>query len=91
VVESVLYAGAHHSVAAEAAMQFQHRGFTIECSVDTAGVSYVGQVVISRLAPDMENARAFRSGSLRAFPTRTQAIGYARFWAEMWCDEQQYQ
>jgi hypothetical protein len=72
-------------------MQFQYRGFNIECSVDSAGVNYVGQVVISRLAIRDDQGKAFQSGSLQAFPTRDQAIGYARFWAEMWCDEQQYQ
>ena len=72
-------------------MQFEHRGFTIECSVEVVGLDYVGQAVISRLATDEEKGKAFMSDSLRAFPTQAQAIGYARFWAEMWCDEQQNQ
>jgi hypothetical protein len=72
-------------------MQFQHRGFNIECSVDNSGINFVGQVVISRLMAEEDYGEAFKSGSLQAFPTRAQAIGYARFWAEMWCDEQQYQ
>jgi hypothetical protein len=65
---SVLYAGAHYPVAVEGAMQFQHRGFTIECSVDTVGLNFVGQVVISRLMADEEHGKAFKSGSLQAFP-----------------------
>ena len=71
-------------------MQFEHRGFSIECSVEVVGLDYVGQAVISRLATD-EQGKAFMSGSLRSFPAQAQAIGYARFWAEMWCDEQQNQ
>jgi hypothetical protein len=72
-------------------MQFEHRGFTIECSVEVVGLDFVGQAVISRLATDEEKGKAFMSGPLRAFPTQAQAIGYARFWAEIWCDEQQNQ
>jgi hypothetical protein len=72
-------------------MQFEHRGFSIECSVEVVGLDYVGQAVISRLAADEVQGNAFISGSLRSFPTPAQAIGYARFWAEMWCDEQQIQ
>ena len=71
-------------------MHFEHRGFSIECSVEVVGLDYVGQAVISRLATD-EQGKAFMSGSLRSFPAQAQAIGYARFWAEMWCDEQQNQ
>jgi hypothetical protein len=69
-------------------MQFQHCGFNIECSVDNVGVNYVGQVVISRMVVDAEQGKAFKSGFLQAFPSQAQAIRYARFWAEMWCDEQ---
>jgi hypothetical protein len=72
-------------------MQFQHQGFNIECSVDSTGLNYVGWVVISRVVTDKEQGAAFKSGFLQAFPTQAQAIGYARFWAEMWCDEQHYQ
>ena len=50
-------------------MQFEHRGFTIECSVEVVGLDYVGQAVISRLATDEEKGKAFMSGSLRR--TRT--------------------
>jgi hypothetical protein len=55
------------------------------------GLDYVGQAVITRLAIDEEQAKAFMSGPLRPFPTQAQAIGYPRFWVEMWCDEQQNQ
>jgi hypothetical protein len=71
-------------------MQFEHRGFSIECSVEVVGLDYVGEAAISRLATDEVRGHAFMSGSLRSFPTRAQAIGYARFWAEMWCDEQPF-
>jgi hypothetical protein len=67
-------------------MLFEHRGFSIECSVEVVGPDYTGQAVISRLVTD--EGKAFMSGPLRSFPTQAQAIGYARFWAEMWCDEQ---
>ncbi len=63
-------------------MHFEHRGFSIECSVEVVGLDYVGQAVISHLATDEEQGKAFMSGSLRPFPTQAQAIGYARFWAE---------
>jgi hypothetical protein len=72
-------------------MHFEHRGFSIECSVEVVGPDYVGQAIISHLAFDEEQGKAFKSGSLRSFPTQAQAIGYARFWAEMWCDERQNQ
>jgi hypothetical protein len=45
-------------------------------------------VTISRLQNDADEDKAFESGSLKSFPTRLQAIGYARIWAEIWCDEQ---
>jgi hypothetical protein len=72
-------------------MQFEHRGFSIECSVEVVGLDYVGQAVISRLSIDEEQGKAFLSGPLRPFPTQAQAIGYARYWAGIWCDEQQNQ
>ncbi len=38
-------------------MRFEHRGFSIECSVDVVGHDYVGQVVVSRLATDEEQGK----------------------------------
>jgi hypothetical protein len=68
-------------------MQFEYRGFNIECATE-AGGGFVGSVTISRLQNDADEDKAFESGSLKSFPTRLQAIGYARIWAEIWCDEQ---
>jgi hypothetical protein len=69
-------------------MQFEYRGFNIECATEASGASFVGSVTISRLQNDDDEGETFNSGYLKSFPTRLQAIGYARIWAEMWCDEQ---
>jgi hypothetical protein len=68
-------------------MRFQHRSFNIECSAMDSGAGFIGQAIIWRMPPDTEPEGAFRSGDLSPFPTKAQAIGFARFWAEIWCDE----
>jgi hypothetical protein len=60
-------------------MQFQHRTFNIECTVEVIGGGYIGQVTISNLPSDEEQGKAFESGPLRSFPARAQAIGHVRF------------
>jgi len=68
-------------------MRFHHRMFNIECSATAGGAGFIGQAIIWRAPPDAEPEGAFRSGDLSSFPTHAQAIGFARFWAEIWCDE----
>jgi hypothetical protein len=64
-------------------MQFEHRGFSVECPVEVVGLDHVGRAVITRLATDEEQGKAFMSRRLRSFPAQAQATGYARFRAEM--------
>jgi hypothetical protein len=68
-------------------MRFQHRSFNIECSSTDSDAGFIGQAIIWRMPADTEPEGAFRSGDLSPFPTNAQAIGFARFWAEIWCDE----
>jgi hypothetical protein len=68
-------------------MRFQHRMFNIECSATAGGDGFIAQAIIWRVTPDVEPKGAFKSGDLSSFPTHSQAIGFARFWAEIWCDE----
>lgn len=62
-------------------MRFQHRMFNIECSATLGGDGFIGQAIIWRMPADAEPEGAFRSGDLSSFPTHSQAIGFARFWA----------
>jgi hypothetical protein len=68
-------------------VHFQHRGFEIECHVSNAGSRFVGSAEISRSATNHLTSKAFSTGPLKAFDTETAALGYARFFAEIWCDE----
>jgi hypothetical protein len=68
-------------------MLFQHRSFNIECSTNILDGNYVGRAAISRLPTDQNEEIAFKSRYLKSFPTEQQALDYARFWAERWCDE----
>ena len=68
-------------------MLFQHRAFNIECSATEGGAGFIGHAIIWRVPLDALPLDAFRSGDLSPFPTHVQAIGFARFWAEIWCDE----
>ena len=67
-------------------MRFQHHGFNIDCLVERLSAGFIGRVMISR-SIDIDTANPlFESDSLKSFSTEAQALGYARFWAEMWCD-----
>jgi hypothetical protein len=39
-------------------MQFEHRGFSVECPVEVVGLDYVGRAVITRLATDEVQGKA---------------------------------
>jgi hypothetical protein len=67
-------------------MQFEYRGFNIECAAVPGDGGYAGNASIWRVLTDSDEP--FNSGALRAFPTTLQAINYARVWAEMRCDAQ---
>jgi hypothetical protein len=68
-------------------MKFIYRTFNIECFVRITNGNYVGQATISRLPSDAVEGKSFDSGFLRACSTEEKALGYARNFAEMWCDE----
>ena len=76
-----------HALHSGGPMRFQHRMFNIECSATDGVVGFIGEAIIWRAPPDAKPEGAFRSGNLSSFPTYVQAIGFARFWAEIWCDE----
>jgi hypothetical protein len=67
-------------------MRFQHHGFDIDCRVETLPAGFIGRVMISRSTSIDTADLLFESDSLKAFSTEAQALGYARFWAEIWCD-----
>ena len=67
-------------------MQFEYRGFSIDCAAVLGDGGYAGSASISRVSNNSDEP--FDSGALRAFPTALQAINYARVWAEMRCDTQ---
>jgi hypothetical protein len=67
-------------------MHFQHHGFNIDCLIERLPVGFIGKVMISR-SVDIDKVNfLFESDSLKSFSTEAQALGYARYWAEMWCD-----
>ncbi len=68
-------------------MEFIYRSFKVECIVRLTKGNYVGQATISRLSSDEGQGQAYDSGFLRSFPTEAKALGYARNFAELWCDE----
>ncbi len=68
-------------------MKFVYRTFNIECFVRLTNGSYVGQATISWLPSHSISGKSFDSGFLRSFSTEAKALGYARNFAEMWCDE----
>jgi hypothetical protein len=69
-------------------MQFQYRGFKIECTAQAQDNGYIGNATVWFECTRDDERTLFESGSLKSFPTSLRAIDYARVWAEMWCDEQ---
>jgi len=67
-------------------MQFKYDSFNVECSVSETAGRYLGQATITRPASlDLEGSGT-KSGYLRSFDSEAQALEFARFWAESWCD-----
>jgi hypothetical protein len=69
-------------------VQFEYRGFNIECSATVEAVGFFASVTVSRTPTGGAEGQTFSSGVLKSFPTQLQAIHYARVWCEMWCDAQ---
>lgn len=67
-------------------MIFSYRDFNIECFVKQIGTNFVGSATISRMSSSEDQASAHDTGYLTAFATEIKALGYARNFAEMWCD-----
>lgn len=67
-------------------MQFKYNSFNVECLVSKTAGRYLGQATIWRPAtPEIEGS-GIESGYLRSFDSEAKAIGFARTWAENWCD-----
>jgi hypothetical protein len=67
-------------------MQFKYNSFNVECSVSETAGRYLGQATISRPPSLGLEGSGVKSGYLRSFDSEAQALGFARFWAEKWCD-----
>ena len=67
-------------------MQFEYRGFNIECAAVPGDGNYAGSVSVWRVSNGGDDP--FNSCTSKPFPTPLQAINYARVWAEIWCDSQ---
>ncbi len=68
-------------------MLFLYRDFNIECFVEQIGTNFVGRATISRVSSSGEQGSAYETGYLTSFATEIKALGYARNFAEMWCDQ----
>jgi len=67
-------------------VQFKYNSFNVECSSSETAGRYLGHATISRPAsPELEGS-GIKSGYLRSFDSEAQALGFARSWAERWCD-----
>jgi hypothetical protein len=69
-------------------MDFEYRGFLIQCATVVGGAGFIGTVTIWSAPADDEVRKAFTSDSPGSFLTQLQAVDCARLWAEMWCDDQ---
>jgi hypothetical protein len=67
-------------------MHFKYDSFNVECCVSQTAGGFLGQATISRPASVGLEASGTKSGYLRSFDTEALALGFARFWAEKWCD-----
>ena len=68
-------------------MQFVYRDFNIKCIVEQIGTNLVGRAAISRVSLSRGPQTSHETSCSPAFATELKAIGYARNFAEMWCDK----
>jgi hypothetical protein len=58
-----------------------------ECYVDQVGEKFVGHATISRVSSSEGTDNPHQTRHSPLFATELKAMGYARNFAEMWCDE----
>jgi hypothetical protein len=68
-------------------MDFEYRGFLIQCATAVGGAGLIGTVTIWQTLADDERIKVFASESPTSFPTQREAIDHARAWGEMLCNQ----
>ena len=69
-------------------MRFVYRDFNIECSVERVGITnFVSRAAIWHVSSSGDDADVHETGNLTSSLTEIKALGYARNFAEIWCDK----